>query len=97
MSGHSKWSTIKHKKGAADAKRGKIFTRIIKEMTVAARMGGGDVDGNPRLRAAVAETNGPRAADAPRIRPGSWESSSRPSITSNTRRSSRNPRPIAMS
>ncbi|HVR37826.1 MAG TPA: YebC/PmpR family DNA-binding transcriptional regulator, partial [Thermoanaerobaculia bacterium] len=55
MSGHSKWSTIKHKKGAADAKRGKLFTRIIKEMTVAARMGGGDVDGNPRLRAAVAE------------------------------------------
>ena len=55
MSGHSKWSTIKHKKGAADAKRGKIFTRIIKEMTVAARMGGGDVDGNPRLRAAVVE------------------------------------------
>ena len=55
MSGHSKWSTIKHKKGAADAKRGKIFTRIIKEMTVAARMGGGDLDGNPRLRAAVAE------------------------------------------
>ena len=55
MSGHSKWSTIKHKKGAADAKRGKIFTRIIKEMTVAARMGGGDINGNPRLRAAVAE------------------------------------------
>jgi YebC/PmpR family DNA-binding regulatory protein len=55
MSGHSKWSTIKHKKGAADAKRGKIFTRIIKEMTVAARMGGGDIEGNPRLRAAVAE------------------------------------------
>lgn len=55
MSGHSKWSTIKHKKGAADAKRGKIFTRIIKEMTVAARLGGGDVEGNPRLRAAVAE------------------------------------------
>ena len=55
MSGHSKWSTIKHKKGAADAKRGKIFTRIIKEMTVAARLGGGDPDGNPRLRAAVAE------------------------------------------
>jgi YebC/PmpR family DNA-binding regulatory protein len=55
MSGHSKWSTIKHKKGAADAKRGKIFTRIIKEMTVAARLGGGDVNGNPRLRAAVAE------------------------------------------
>src|SRR5436853_3053605 len=55
MSGHSKWSTIKHKKGAADAKRGKIFTRILKEMTVAARMGGGDVVGNPRVRAAVAE------------------------------------------
>jgi YebC/PmpR family DNA-binding regulatory protein len=55
MSGHNKWSTIKHKKGAADAKRGKIFTRIIKEMTVAARLGGGDIEGNPRLRAAVAE------------------------------------------
>ncbi len=55
MSGHSKWSTIEHKKGAADAKRGKIFTRIIKEMTVAARMGGGDPNSNPRLRAAVAE------------------------------------------
>ncbi|HEX7153992.1 MAG TPA: YebC/PmpR family DNA-binding transcriptional regulator [Thermoanaerobaculia bacterium] len=55
MSGHSKWSTIKHKKGAADAKRGKIFTRIIKEMTIAARLGGGDAEGNPRLRAAVAE------------------------------------------
>src|SRR6059058_5067875 len=55
MSGHSKWSTIKHKKGAADAKRGKVFTRILKEMTVAARMGGGDPIGNPRLRAAVAE------------------------------------------
>jgi YebC/PmpR family DNA-binding regulatory protein len=55
MSGHSKWSTIKHKKGAADAKRGKIFTRIIKEMTVAARLGGGDPAANPRLRAAVAE------------------------------------------
>ena len=55
MSGHSKWSTIKHKKGAADAKRGKVFTRIIKEMTIAARLGGGDADGNPRLRAAIAE------------------------------------------
>ena len=54
MSGHSKWSTIKHKKGAADAKRGKIFTKIIKEITVAARMGGGDVDANPRLRTVVA-------------------------------------------
>jgi YebC/PmpR family DNA-binding regulatory protein len=55
MSGHSKWHTIKHKKGAADAKRGKIFTRIIKELTVAARSGGGDADSNPRLRTIVAE------------------------------------------
>ncbi len=54
MSGHSKWSTIRHKKGAADAKRGKIFTKLIKEITVAARMGGGDPDANPRLRTAVA-------------------------------------------
>jgi YebC/PmpR family DNA-binding regulatory protein len=53
MSGHSKWATIKHKKGALDAKRGKIFTRIIKEITVAAKQGGGDPDGNPRLRTAV--------------------------------------------
>ena len=53
MSGHSKWSTIKRKKGAADAKRGRIFTRLIKEITVAARMGGGDQDGNPRLRSAI--------------------------------------------
>lgn len=53
MSGHSKWSSIKHKKGAADAKRGRIFTKVIKEITVAARMGGGDIDGNPRLRSAV--------------------------------------------
>lgn len=55
MSGHSKWHTIKHKKGAADAKRGKIFTRIIKELTVAARNGGGDPEMNPRLRTIVAE------------------------------------------
>jgi YebC/PmpR family DNA-binding regulatory protein len=54
MSGHSKWSTIRHKKGAADAKRGKIFTKLIKEITVAARMGGGDPDANPRLRTAIA-------------------------------------------
>ena len=53
MSGHSKWSTIKRKKGAADAKRGKLFTKLIREITIAARAGGGDVDGNPRLRAAV--------------------------------------------
>ena len=55
MSGHSKWHTIKHKKGAADAKRGKLFTRIIKELTVAARNGGGDPDANPRLRTVIAE------------------------------------------
>ena len=54
MSGHSKWSTIKHKKGAADAKRGKLFTKLIKEITVAARMGSGDIDSNPRLRVAIA-------------------------------------------
>ena len=53
MSGHSKWATIKHKKGAADARRGKVFTKLIKEITVAARIGGGDVDANPRLRTAV--------------------------------------------
>jgi YebC/PmpR family DNA-binding regulatory protein len=53
MSGHSKWSTIKHKKAAKDAKKGKIFTKLIKEITVAARMGGGDINANPRLRTAV--------------------------------------------
>ena len=55
MSGHSKWHTIKHKKGAADAKRGKVFTRIIKELTVAARNGGGDPGMNPRLRTIIAD------------------------------------------
>jgi len=53
MAGHSKWANIKHKKAAQDAKRGKIFTRLIKEITVAARMGGADIDSNPRLRLAV--------------------------------------------
>ena len=53
MSGHSKWHTIKHKKGALDAKRGKLFTKLIREMTIAARIGGGDPDANPRLRTAV--------------------------------------------
>lgn len=53
MSGHSKWASIKHKKGAADAKRGKVFTKLIKEITVAARLGGGDPDGNPRLRTSI--------------------------------------------
>lgn len=55
MSGHSKWATIKHKKGATDAKRGKLFTKLIKEITVAARLGGGDAGGNPRLRKAIAD------------------------------------------
>jgi len=54
MSGHSKWSSIKHKKAATDSKRGKIFTKLIKEITIAARMGGGDPDANPRLRTAIA-------------------------------------------
>jgi len=62
MSGHSKWSTIKHKKAAADAKRGKLFTKLIKELTIAARLGGGDADANPRLRAAV---SGAKAANMP--------------------------------
>ncbi|MBZ5515806.1 MAG: YebC/PmpR family DNA-binding transcriptional regulator [Acidobacteriia bacterium] len=56
MSGHSKWATIKHKKGAADARRGKVFTKLIKEITVAARISGGDADSNPRLRTAIGTT-----------------------------------------
>lgn len=63
MSGHSKWHTIKHKKGAADAKRGRVFTKIIKEITVAARLGGGDPDSNPRLRTVIAAA---RAANMPK-------------------------------
>ncbi len=63
MSGHSKWSTIKRKKSAQDAKRGKIFTKLIREITVAARMGGGDPAGNPRLRAAIASA---RAVNMPK-------------------------------
>lgn len=62
MSGHSKWHSIKHKKAATDSKRGRIFTRLIKEMTVAARSGGGDIDSNPRLRLAV---NTAKAANMP--------------------------------
>src|SRR6202453_1498150 len=53
MSGHSKWATIKHKKGATDAKRGRIFTRLIKEISIASKPGGGAPDGNPRLRTAI--------------------------------------------
>src|SRR4029434_3053115 len=62
MSGHSKWASIKHKKGALDAKRGKVFTRLIKELTVAARAGGGDPDMNPRLRTIIADA---KAANMP--------------------------------
>jgi YebC/PmpR family DNA-binding regulatory protein len=62
MSGHSKWHSIKHKKAAADSKRGRVFTRLIKEMTAAARNGGGDVDANPRLRLAVSTA---KAANMP--------------------------------
>jgi YebC/PmpR family DNA-binding regulatory protein len=63
MSGHSKWATIKHKKGALDAKRGQMFTKLIKEISIAARMGGGDADANPRLRTAVLKA---RAANMPK-------------------------------
>jgi YebC/PmpR family DNA-binding regulatory protein len=63
LSGHNKWSSIKHKKGAADAKRGKIFSKIVKEITVAAKIGGGDVSANPRLRTAV---NSAKAARMPK-------------------------------
>jgi YebC/PmpR family DNA-binding regulatory protein len=63
MSGHSKWATIKHAKGAADAKRGKVFTKLIKEISIAARMGGGSIDGNPKLRTAVLKA---RAANMPK-------------------------------
>jgi len=76
MSGHSKWHTIKHKKGAADAKRGKIFTRIIKELSVAARSGGGDPGMNPRLRTIIAEAkanNMPRENIERAIRRGTGE------------------------
>ena len=63
MSGHSKWATIKHAKGIADAKRGKLFTKFIKEISIAAKMGGGDPDSNPRLRTAVLKA---RAANMPK-------------------------------
>ncbi len=68
MSGHSKWHTIKHKKGKEDAKRGKLFTSLIKEITVAARGGGGDVDANARLRKAVTDAKAGiwRTIDRPR-------------------------------
>jgi transcriptional/translational regulatory protein YebC/TACO1 len=58
MSGHSKWATIKHKKAATDAKRGRVFTRIIREISIAARIGGGDPNSNPRLRTAFLSAKG---------------------------------------
>ena len=67
MSGHSKWANIRHKKGAADARRGKVFTKLIKEITVAARMGGGDANANPRLRSAIL------AAKAENMPKDNWE------------------------
>ena len=63
MSGHNKWSSIKHKKGAADAKRGQLFTRLVKEIILAARNGGGDPEANPRLRTAIMNA---KAANMPR-------------------------------
>jgi YebC/PmpR family DNA-binding regulatory protein len=76
MSGHSKWSTIKHKKAATDAKRSKVWTKLIKEITVAARLGGGDAGGNPRLRAAVdkgKQANMPNDTIARAIKKGTGE------------------------
>jgi len=76
MSGHNKWSSIKYKKGAADAKRGKVFTKIIKEITVAARFGGGDVETNPRLRVAISaakSANMPAANTERAIKKGTGE------------------------
>ncbi len=76
MSGHSKWSSIKHKKGAADAKRGQLFTKLIKEITAAAKTGGGSVDGNPRLRFALAkakEANMPKDNIEKAIKRGTGE------------------------
>ena len=76
MSGHNKWSTIKHKKGAADAKRGKVFSRVSKEIIMAAKEGGPDPDLNARLRSAVAAA---KAANMPNdtkaMRPAAWRSS----------------------
>jgi hypothetical protein len=84
MSGHSKWATIKHKKGALDAKRGKIFTRLIKEISIAAKNGGGDPDSNPRLRGAIVAAkaeNMPSAAranfPAPLTRSSLWRATAR--------------------
>jgi transcriptional/translational regulatory protein YebC/TACO1 len=96
MSGHSKWHTIKHKKGALDAKRGKLFTKLIREMTIAARIGGGDPDANPRLRTAVDKAKGsnmPADNITRAIKKGTGElegtTCNRPSPTRSSRMSSR--------
>jgi len=76
MSGHSKWHSIRHKKGATDAKRGKLFTKIIKEITIAARLGGGDPDANPRLRTVIAkakEANMPKDNIEKAVKKGTGE------------------------
>ncbi|MFW6139639.1 MAG: YebC/PmpR family DNA-binding transcriptional regulator, partial [Spirochaetota bacterium] len=76
MSGHSKWHSIKHKKGQMDAKRGKLFTKLIKEITVSARLGGGDPDSNPRLRTAIGkakEANMPKDNIEKAIKKGTGE------------------------
>ena len=76
MSGHNKWSTIKHKKAATDAKRGRIYTRIVKEIILAARNGGGDPETNPRLRTAIAaskQANMPRENIERAIKRGTGE------------------------
>ena len=65
MSGHNKWSTIKHKKAATDSKRSKIWTKIIREITIAARLGGGDVSNNPRLRTAISTPPSSAASSTP--------------------------------
>jgi len=75
MSGHSKWSSIKHKKGATDAKRGKIFTKLIKEITVAARFGGGDPASNPRLRTAIQAAKSENMPKPLKKVPANWKAS----------------------
>ena len=96
MSGHSKWATIKHKKGAIDAKRGKLFTKLIKEITVAARMGGGDPSGNPRLRKAVADAKG-QAMPTTRSSAPSSAAPARSKARPTKRSSTRAPAPAARS
>ena len=95
MSGHSKWATIKHKKGAADKARGKLFNKLARQLEVAARAGGGDPDANPTLRTAVPEGEG-RADDERRHRPGDQARHGRRATPARTSRScTRGTRPAA--